>query len=212
MELWLYDTLVSAYHKVENLTNDLAEEYKEKISEALWAAVIATASAGSYDTLLGLDIITRITVSDNGYQASFNDVTHVLNYSPATLKGNIPDIAVDTIHEVRHAAQLIFKANAPSTGFDSKKWNDRVYCEWDAYKTSGDIEDYMRWWSNWGPMNPTSYAQSLNLDSSYNDYNKFYTRFFSGWTMSYADFWEKVYNGDYGGEDELIIQESDYSR
>lgn len=52
------------------------------------------------------------------------------------------------------------------------------------------ISKSLGWWSNWGLFNTTSYAQSLDLDTSWGDYDKFYTRFFSGWKMGYADFGE----------------------
>ena len=116
-----------------------------------------------------------------GHIAVYNDTTNTITLSQEYKKSNKSILTL--AHEARHGWQdIVARDNAnslPISAFDRKKWNDRLYREWDAYKYAGDLDDRLGWHVHWLPFNTSCYMQSFNLDTSYTDYKKAGARYYS---------------------------------
>jgi hypothetical protein len=147
----------------------------------------------TYDYFRGVEPIVAQTLekSDTVYSIKYGTLPEgrVVQYSSDThdltlnknedfsFSGGVVSLA----HEARHAYQGILLSNAPEGSWDRKKWNDLTYCEWDAHKFAGDLDDRLGWHEYWTPMNMSCYMQKLNLEVSYSDYYKAFNRLFSNW-------------------------------
>jgi RHS repeat-associated protein len=138
--------------------------------------------------------ITIICGDPGDHEALFQSFTN--NTGKITLKQNFDPNSHESIlnlsHEMRHAWQEFVAPPQTQTSFDTKKWNDRLYREWDAYKYQGDLDDKLSWHKYWFPFTQfQQMAQLLNVDSSYLAYytaGNWYYNFFIGPGYGYRNY------------------------
>ncbi len=75
----------------------------------------------------------------------------------------------------KNAYQQDILSRAKQGSFEAKAYNDVAFCEWDAYKYQADLGDQIgfghgSWWDVWDWFDNQGFAQSLNVNSNYNDY------------------------------------------
>jgi RHS repeat-associated protein len=103
-------------------------------------------------------------------------------------------LAVYISHELRHRYQARMyyaeiRSGADKMSFDVLKYLDREYCEWDAHKYSGDLDDKLGTHLFYLPLNLTCFLQKLDLEHSYRDYKRARARF-RNWIWGCGGMWD----------------------
>jgi RHS repeat-associated protein len=121
-------------------------------------------------------VYTELGTPPHGWAASYDPSTKTVTISEDFSSNSHKDV-LTLAHEIRHAWQDVVASQSGKTTFDQLKWHDTVYCEWDAYKYQADLNDQFGWGLYWAPWNNQLYFQGLDLETSWMDYNKAYSRF-----------------------------------